>query len=251
VLLSGVAMQGWSLVLLAPIVGSFLGVVIHRVPEGRTLLWSRSRCEACGAVLTTRDLVPLISWLASRGRCRHCGSPLGWFYPGVELAALAIAVVALAVDGVPAAWLDCLFGWWLLTLGWIDLRNWTLPDALTLPLIAIGVVAAAPFGREVMVDRVLGAALGYLAFRAIAAAYRAVRGRRGLGGGDAKLIGAAGAWVGAIALPQVILAAALAALVFAGALRLLGIRLTAQSALPFGPFIGLAAWGLWLFGPLA
>lgn len=244
-------MQGAGLLALAPVVGSFLGVVVLRLPEGRGFLWSRSRCESCAAVLGARDLVPLVSWAVLRGRCRRCAAPLGWFYPGIEIAALAVAVLALSIDGLPGAWLDCLFGWWLLALGWIDLRRLLLPDALTLPLIVAGLVAAALFDRADLLDRALGAALGYLALSALAAGYRALRGRDGLGGGDAKLLAAAGAWVGAMALPQVVLAAALAGLVAAGALHLAGVRLRASSALPFGPFIALATWAVWLFGPLA
>ncbi len=73
----------------APAIGSFIGVVIRRLPDGRSIVWARSECEACGAPLAPRDLVPLISWVLARGRCRHCGQLLGWFYPGVEIAALA------------------------------------------------------------------------------------------------------------------------------------------------------------------
>src|SRR5438874_155325 len=200
-------LPGWGLLLLAPIIGSFLGVVVRRLPADRGIAWSRSQCEACGTVLRVRDLAPVVSWVAARGRCRHCGHKLGWFYPGIELAALLVALVALAVDGTPRAWLDCLLGWWLLALCWIDLRHWLLPDLLTLPLIVLGLFDAALFAPDDLFDRALGAALGYLAFRGVAVVYRALRGREGLGGGDAKLLGAAGAWVGLTALPQVILGA--------------------------------------------
>jgi leader peptidase (prepilin peptidase) / N-methyltransferase len=248
--LAELGLEGWSLVVLAPIIGSFLGVIVRRLPDGRGVVWARSQCEACGALLTARDLVPLISWLAAGARCRRCGHPLGWFYPAIELAALLIAMIALGLDGTPRASLDCLLGWWLLALAWIDLERWVLPDVLTLPLIVMGLLAAALFDPGDLLDRTLGVLLGYLALRAVAVIYRRLRGRDGLGGGDPKLLAAAGAWVGASALPQVILAAALLALVTAGALRLIGIRLHARSALPFGPFLALAAWALWLMGPL-
>jgi leader peptidase (prepilin peptidase)/N-methyltransferase len=241
-------LSGAALLLVAPAIGSFLGVIIRRLPEDRPIVWSRSRCEACGSVLTARDLVPLVSWLMLGGRCRSCGHRLGWFYPGGELAALLVAVTALVIDDPSRAWLDCLVGWWLLLLGWIDLRSWVLPDLLTLPLLLAGLIEAAAFQPEGLFERALGAAVGYLALRAVAMTYRAVRGREGLGGGDAKLLGAAGAWLGVMALPEVILAAALAALVAAGALRLAGIRLHAHSALPFGPFIALSTWAYWLCG---
>jgi leader peptidase (prepilin peptidase)/N-methyltransferase len=243
--------QGWALLLLAPFVGSFLGVLIRRLPEGRPIVRGRSLCERCGARLTPRDLVPLLSWLITRGRCRHCRHPLGWFYPGVELAALAVAAIALAVDGVEQAWLDCLLGWWLLALGWIDARHWLLPDVLTLPLVVLGLALAAAFAPEELADRAAAAMLGYLALRAVAWIYQRLRHREGLGQGDAKLFAAAGAWLGIAALPQVILLAALAALSTAAGLALCGRRMRARSALPFGPFLALASWLLWLFGPFS
>jgi len=246
----GAGTTGWGPLLVAPFAGSFLGVVVRRMPEGQSIAWVRSRCEYCGAGLRARDLVPLYSWLAARGCCRYCGHPLGWFYPGIELAALAIAIVALAVDGGDETWLDCLFGWWLLALGWIDIRRWLLPDALTLPLVIAGLAAAAAFDPEQLTDRALGAALGYLGLRAVALLYRALRRREGLGHGDAKLLAASGAWVGAMALPQVVFGAAVAALIAAAGLRLAGVPLSAGSALPFGPFLALATWLVWLIGPI-
>ena len=240
----------WSLVLVAPFIGSFLGLLIRRLPEGSPIARGRSRCDACGATLRVRDLVPILSWLVAGGRCRYCRQPLGWFYPGVELAAVAVAVLAVLIDGGQRAWLDCLLGWWLLALGWIDLRCWLLLDALTLPLIIAGLAAAFLFDPDQLTDRALGAALGYLSLTAIATLYRALRGREGLGGGDAKLLAASGAWLGAAALPQVILLAALSALAAAGCMRLTGVRLGIHSALPFGPFLALATWVLWLLGPL-
>jgi leader peptidase (prepilin peptidase)/N-methyltransferase len=105
------------------------------------------------------------------------------------------------------------------------------------------------FDPEQLTDRALGAALGYLSLLAVAALYRALRGRDGLGRGDAKLLAASGAWLGASALPQVILLAALSALAAAGCLWLAGAKLGAHSALPFGPSLALATWLLWLCGP--
>jgi leader peptidase (prepilin peptidase) / N-methyltransferase len=241
---------GLALLILAPFIGSFLGVVIRRLPEGRALAWARSRCESCGAVLRAGELVPLLSWIISRDRCRHCGASLGWFYPAVEFAALAVALTALTVDEAETAWLDALLGWWLLALAWIDFRRWILPDALTLPLILAGLLAAVAFDPDSLAERALGAAVGYIALRLLGSVYARLRGREGLGQGDAKLLAAAGAWLGALALPQVILIAAVSALITAAALRLSGMPLRAHSALPFGPFLALAIWALWLFGPL-
>ncbi|MGH7114774.1 MAG: prepilin peptidase [Stellaceae bacterium] len=248
-LAGGIAAPGataWGAVLASPFVGSFLGVLIRRLPERRSVIWARSQCEGCHAVLRPRDLVPLISWLAARGHCRFCRRPLGCFYPAIELAAVAVAGVAVALDGGAAAWLDCLLGWWLLALAWIDVRHWLLPDALTLPLILVGLAAAIAFDPRALLDRALGAVAGYLALRGIAMLYRVVRGRDGLGEGDAKLLAAAGAWVGASGLPQVVLIAALAGLFAAACLRLAGLRLGLRSAVPFGPFLALATWLVWL-----
>jgi leader peptidase (prepilin peptidase) / N-methyltransferase len=238
----------WSLLIAAPFVGSFLGVIVRRLPDDLPIAWARSRCDWCGEPLGARDLTPIIGWLAAKGRCRYCNHALGWFYPGIELAAAAVALTALLVDGGTSAWLDCLLGWWLLALAWIDIRSWLLPDLLTLPLVLAGLAAAAVFDPGQLTDRSCAAALGYVSLTAIAALYRALRHREGLGRGDAKLLAAAGAWVGTAALPQVIFFAALSGLVAAGCLRLAGVRLRAQSALPFGPFLALATWVLWLCG---
>jgi leader peptidase (prepilin peptidase)/N-methyltransferase len=239
----------WPLLIVAPFVGSFAGVLVRRLPPGHPVVIARSRCEHCDAALGIADLIPLASWLATGGRCRHCGARLGGFYPGVELAAVAIAAISLWFDRGMAAWLDAVLGWWLLTLGWIDARSGILPDPLTLPLLLAGLAATALAPGESL-DRAAGAVAGYVLLVAVELAYRRWRGRDGLGRGDAKLFAAAGAWVGAVGLPGVLFGAALGALVFAAALALAGRRLDRHSALPFGPFLAAATWGVWLFGPL-
>jgi leader peptidase (prepilin peptidase) / N-methyltransferase len=225
---------------------------VLREPEGwRGLALGRSRCRACGARLAPRDLVPLWSWLGARGRCRHCGAKLPAFYPLVELAAAAVGAVSLAAAAVvpspPAALLAAPLGWWLLALAAIDLRSWRLPDALTLPLAAAGLVAAAagllPGGVGPW-HALAGAALGYLTLAGLAWAYRRLRGREGLGLGDAKLLAAAGAWLGPAALPTVVLAAAVLGLGLA-LLRGAG-RVRPETAVPFGPPLALAFWGMFL-----
>jgi leader peptidase (prepilin peptidase)/N-methyltransferase len=238
--------QEFALILMAPVIGSFLGVVIRRLPEQRAMVWSRSHCEGCGTPLAAADLVPLVSWALLRGRCRRCGQPLGWFYPATELAALVVALIALALDDFPRVWLDCVFGWWLLALAWTDIRTWLLPDLLTLPLIVAGLAETAIFEPADLLDRILGAVAGYVLLRGIALAYRAVRGTHGLGGGDAKLLAAAGAWLGVSALPHVILAAALSALAAVAVLQVARYKMKAQSALMFGPFIAAPTWIIWL-----
>jgi leader peptidase (prepilin peptidase) / N-methyltransferase len=229
--------------------GSFVGTLALRAPAGwRGMWWGRSRCPACGTTLAARDLVPLGSWLLAGGRCRHCGALLGAWYPLVELGAAAVGALSLGLLPAPEAWLAALLGWWLLALALIDLRSWFLPDALTLPLLAAGLLLAAwgEFGGlrrlptgVTPAGSLAGAAAGYLALAGIGYAYRRWRGREGLGLGDAKLLAAAGAWLGAASLPWVVLLAAVAGLALAAAR---GGDLRAETPVPFGPSLALAFW---------
>src|SRR6185436_7482720 len=96
----------WAVLVAAPFAGSFLGVVVRRLPAGRPVALARSACDSCAAPLGVAELVPLISYILRRGRCRACGAPIGWFHPAVELAALAVAAWALSVDGGARLWAD-------------------------------------------------------------------------------------------------------------------------------------------------
>jgi leader peptidase (prepilin peptidase)/N-methyltransferase len=233
----------------SPFVGSFLGLVAQRLPAGRPIVLARSACDHCARTLTPRDLVPLLSWLARRGRC-GCGKVLlGAFYPAIELAALAVAISAASVH---AGWLllaSLALGWTLLTLAAIDLRTQLLPDVLTLPLIPAGLLVAwlrdAP-----LPGHVLGALAGYLAFVAIAWLYHRLRQREGLGLGDAKLLAGAGAWLGWQALPDVVALAAGGAVLVALVSGLCKRELATTTPVAFGPYLALAFWLIWLLGPL-
>jgi leader peptidase (prepilin peptidase)/N-methyltransferase len=236
--------------LVAPFVGSFLGVVVERLPEARPIGLARSSCDHCGATLGARDLVPLLSWLARRGRC-GCGKVrLGAFYPGIELAALGVALSATLVLSGWLLWASLALGWTLLALAAIDLRHYLLPDALTLPLIAAGLAVAWLIEPARLGDHALGAAAGFIGFTVIAWLYRRLREREGLGRGDAKLLGAGGAWLGWQALPSVVALAAVVALAVALAGTLLGAKLGATTKIAFGPYLALAIWLVWLYGPL-
>ncbi len=197
-----------------------------------------------------RDWVPVCSWLASRGRSRHCGAPIGLRYPAIELAATAVAGWSLMVLPGWLAGAGTVLGWTLLTLSLIDRRHLVLPDALTLPLIVAGLAVAWAIDPAKLVDHGIGALIGYLVIVACAAAYRRWRKREGIGFGDAKLFAAAGAWIGWQGLSSVLLLAAAAGL--AAALieaRLTG-RLAADRERPFGPYIAGALWLTWLYGPI-
>jgi leader peptidase (prepilin peptidase)/N-methyltransferase len=107
----------------SPFIGSFLGTLVVRVPEGRAFVAGRSICEACGQTLRPRELVPIVSWLVQGGRCAHCGAKLSWFYPGIEIAALAVALIAAIETHGAVFVVSCLLGWLLLVRGAMHLRT--------------------------------------------------------------------------------------------------------------------------------
>lgn len=236
----------WPL-LAAPFVGSLLGVLIRRLPTERPVALARSCCEACGVTLGARDLVPLASYAMLRGRCRRCGTRIAPFHWHIELAAVLVPASALAcgIEG-DAVWAVSGAGWVLLALAWIDAEWMLLPDVLTLPLLLAGLVATWWFDGDEVSEHAVAAGLGWVALWLVALVYRRLRGRDGLGDGDAKLFGALGAWVGVAGLADVLLGAALAGLGWAGLLRLRGRALSATTALPFGPFLALAGWAVLL-----
>ena len=242
-------MPDWLLpVLASPFIGSFLGVLIQRLPEGDDLVASRSRCNSCHRNLGPADLIPIVSYLAARGRCRHCGAPIGRFHLLIELAALMVAVWAATVDeGLLRLWADCVLGWTLLALAWIDARHMILPDVLTLPLVLAGLVFAWFLEPELIADHAIGAAVGWLLFWAISRVYRWLRGRDGLGDGDAKLMAAAGAWVTWMGLGPVMLVGAVTGLVVALGMRLRGGDVSGATAIPFGPPLAFGLWVVWLY----
>lgn len=238
----------WPLVA-GPFVGSFLGVLIRRLPAGRTVALSRSACDQCGTTLAAHDLVPLLSFAALRGRCRRCRAAIAPFYWQVEAASVLVPLSSLLAGlGGPYLWAVCFAGWSLLALAWIDAETMLLPDALTLPLIPAGLLAAAWLEPDLLTDHAIAAAAGFAMLRGLGLAYRWLRGRDGLGEGDAKLLAALGAWVGLAGLPFVLLGAALTGLLWALLLHLRGDAVTATTALPFGPFLALAGWAVLLFG---
>lgn len=232
--------------LLGAIVGSFLATILIRWPKGESALGGRSRCDSCSATLGPLGLVPIVSFLAARGRCRRCGARIDGRHLAVELAAAFVGFAAFAAHPLPLALVSAIFGWWLLLIAALDLEQHWLPDRLTLPLIPLGLAAAwAGFGPP-LAERLVGAALGWATLALIALAYQRIRGREGMGGGDPKLLGALGAWLGAFQLPFVLLGAGLLGLAAVLSLRLRGEAVTATTRLPLGTLMALAAWPLWL-----
>lgn len=242
----------WLLpILAAPFVGSFVALLAHRLPRGEPVVFGRSACRSCGTTLSARDLFPLLSWLANRGRCRHCQAPVSARYPLIELAALGIAVWAVMVLDDWAILVGSLLGWALLALALIDWREKILPDAITLPLVAAGLVAAWYLPNLDLAAHAVGAAVGLTLFLAVAAIFRRIRGYDGLGGGDAKLFAAAGAWVGWQGLPSVLLISSVAALAVVFVMVVTGKRPTAQKEIAFGAYLCFGFWIVWLYGPIA
>ncbi len=238
-------------VIAAPFIGSFLGVVVMRARAPSSILFGRSLCPACGERLSPLDLVPLASWLALKGRCRHCGSEIGAFYPAMELAALGVALWSAALAATSGLlWASCVLGWMLLCLATIDWRYFLLPDFLTLPLIGLGLLAAAVLEPAALSGRAIGVAGGFVFIVLVRHAYWLLRRREGIGLGDAKLLAASGAWVAWDGLPSVLLVATFAALASALLRHARGGSISPTDRVPFGAYLCLGTWIVWLYGPL-
>lgn len=231
---------------LGAIIGSFLATLILRWPEGRSVVGGRSSCDGCAMVLSPRDLVPLMSALLLRGRCRGCGARIDPLHWRVELGCALIGACAAAVTPWPDALGWAVFAWILLTLAVLDARHFWLPDALTLPLLAAGLMAGYGISGATLTDAMIGAGAGYGALFLIACGYRLARGRDGLGLGDAKLLGAIGAWLGWQVLPLVLLIASLAGLGWAGVRAMRGEAVGGGTMMPLGTLLAVAAVPGWM-----
>jgi leader peptidase (prepilin peptidase)/N-methyltransferase len=248
------------------VIGSFLSVVAHRLPimlerawreevseatdqpleddglPARYNLWlPRSACPHCGHVLRAWENIPVLSYLLLRGRCSACKTPVSARYPLLEIASAACAAGALAVFG-PGVTALAAFGLCaaLLAMSAIDIDTHLLPDSLTLPLLWTGLIVNFNGMFASLHDAVAGAIAGYLVLWVVHWLFKLVRGVEGMGYGDFKLLAALGAWLGWIALPQIVLIAAVAGAVVGLAATWRG-RMRFEEPLPFGPF--LAAGG--------
>lgn len=256
--------------LLGLLVGSFLNVVILRLPrrlehdwraQSRELLelpgeepappdlvFTASHCVHCQHKLSPLDNIPLLSWLALRGRCRYCRAPISWQYPLVELlSALASAAIAWKFGyGWPLA-AGLLFTWTLIAASGIDARTQLLPDQLTLPLLWLGLLLSL---LPLFVDpasAIIGAAIGYLSLWSVFWLFKLATGKEGMGYGDFKLLAALGAWMGAFSLLPIILLSSLVGAIIGGIV--LAVRGQGRNTpIPFGPFIAVAGWVWFVFG---
>jgi leader peptidase (prepilin peptidase)/N-methyltransferase len=238
----------WSLglALLGAIIGSFVAALVIRWPQDRSVVRGRSACDACGATLRAWDLVPLASALALRGRCRDCGARIDPVHGWVELGGVAIGAAAGAIVAGPVALAGAVFGWVLLALAALDLRHWWLPDRLTGTLALTGIAAGLAGVAPGLTERLIGGVGGFASLWAVAATYKKMRGREGMGGGDPKLFGAIGLWLGWRMLPGVLLLASVIGLGWVLWQVARGRRVAATDALPFGVLLAAAAYPAWL-----
>ncbi len=230
------------------VVGSFLNVVIHRVPRRASIVRPGSACPACGEPIRWYDNIPVVSWIVLRARCRRCGAPISVRYPAVELAGAIVALASVwrwgwTVAGAEAA----LFGWVSVALALIDLEHRILPDVMTLPSLAAGLAFSLAGGIARPVDSLLGAVVGAAIPATLIVVYRRLKGVEGMGWGDVKYLGAIGAVVGVMACLKVLVLAAVAGAVTGIALIAMG-RGSRETELPFGTFLA-AATLLWLYVP--
>src|SRR5207237_6593805 len=246
--------------------GSFLNVVIARLPHGRSLVSPPSSCPRCQSRIAWYDNVPVFSWIALRARCRNCGEPISARYPVVEL---LTAVVLFAVwrrfGGQWATLGYAAFACALIALTYIDLDTWLLPHEITWPLLAAGVLSPVWNPALTFAEAFIGAACGFAGFAAVALFGEKILKRETMGWGDVWLLAAIGAWLGWPALLPVVMLSALQGSVVGIALILLGRAPAAQEpaqapspdddwvppkhAVPYGPFLSLAALEVLLFGP--
>jgi leader peptidase (prepilin peptidase) / N-methyltransferase len=267
-----------SVFILGLVVGSFLNVVIYRLPIMLQREWQmqatevlgqppvpaadrfnlstpRSACPHCKAPITALQNIPLLSWLVLRGRCASCKKPISPRYPLIELATgLLSAIVAWHFGFGTTAACGILVTWVLIAMTGIDIDHQLLPDSLTLPLMWLGLLAAVVIGPTPGLalpvsphDAILGAIAGYLSLWSVFHIFRLITGKEGMGYGDFKLFAALGAWMGWQSLLLIILLSA-ATGAFLGILMILLRGRDRAAPMPFGPYLAAAGWIAMLYG---
>ena len=253
------------------LVGSFLNVVILRLPKRLEWQWKRdsldmlgqgdlydppppgivvepSHCPHCGHKLSWYENIPVFSWLALRGRCRSCKTPISIQYPAVELLTMLLVTACVwrfgfGWQGFGAAMLSC----FLVAMSGIDIRTQLLPDQLTLPLLWLGLIASVDNLFVPAKAAIAGAVLGYLSLWTVYWVYKQLTGKIGMGHGDFKLLAALGAWAGYKALlPIVMLSSIVGAVV--GSIWLMTKGRDQGTPIPFGPYLAIAGWIVFMWG---
>jgi leader peptidase (prepilin peptidase)/N-methyltransferase len=258
--------------ILGLVVGSFLNVVILRLPERMAAGWRQeardvleleadtaplppgivrepSHCPHCKHPLSALDNIPLFGWLMLRGRCRYCRTRISVQYPLVELLGGVLSAVIVWKFGPSwMALVGLLLTWTLIALSGIDFRTQLLPDQLTLPLLWLGLLLALVPMFVTAPAAILGAAIGYLSLWSVYWLFKLLTGKEGMGYGDFKLLAALGAWMGPVALLPIILLSSLIGALVGGSLIALR-RHQREVPMPFGPFIAAAGWVWFVAGP--
>ena len=253
-------------------VGSFLNVVIHRLPimlqrdfesearevlelepashEPYNLMVPRSACPHCGHKIRAWENIPVVSWLALRAKCSNCGARISARYPLVELATMILSLVIVSQFGFtwPAV-AGCVLTWILIAAALIDADTMLLPDQLTLPLLWLGLLVNMNGMFVPLETAVVGAIAGYLSLWTIFWAFKLITGKEGMGYGDFKLLAALGAWLGWQALPSIVLLAAGSGLVWA-LLSILMKRMQRDQPMPFGPYLAAGGWAAFALGDM-
>lgn len=223
------------------IVGSYLNVVIYRLPRRLSTTLPRSRCPRCRAPIRPLDNIPVLSFLLLGGRCRHCGLAIPWRYPAIELLTAVCFVASLERFGPTAEAIGAAgFCSLMIVLGMIDLEHFILPDVITLPGIVLGLAVQPWLGWASLRDAAIGAGLGALVLYAVAWGWYWWKGVWGMGLGDVKMLAMVGAFLGWKGVVVTLFLSSLAGSLVGVALIATG-RLQMQSRLPFGVFLALAA----------
>jgi leader peptidase (prepilin peptidase) / N-methyltransferase len=229
---------------LGAVVGSFLNVVIHRLPRRESLVHPRSRCPGCGTQIAGYDNVPIVSWLVLRGRCRHCGEPISPRYPVVELlTALGFALVVLVRGFDDDLILELPFVAALIALAGIDYDHKLLPNRIVYPMAAYGVIATLLVESGDLVEHLIAGTGAFVFLLVTVLAYP-----RGMGMGDVKLAGAMGVYLGASVIPALLVAFLSGSLVGVVILAREGAA-ARKKAIPFGVFLALGGIVGLLAGP--
>jgi leader peptidase (prepilin peptidase)/N-methyltransferase len=269
--------------ILGLLVGSFLNVVIYRLPkmmerdwqdqcreflasnsdiaslpvsaqdekqEPFNLMVPASRCPCCNHKIRAWENIPVISYLFLKGKCSNCKTPISLRYPTIELVTGILSVVAIAYFGVSWNGLAALvLTWSLITLTMIDLDTYLLPDSITLPLLWLGLILNSFETFTDLSSAVWGAVAGYLSLWTVYQLFKLVTGKEGMGFGDFKLLGALGAWMGWQLLPQIILLSSLVGAVIGIALIVIRGR-DKNIPIPFGPYLAIAGWIAFIWGDI-
>ncbi|MBM5573938.1 prepilin peptidase [Deefgea sp. CFH1-16] len=261
----------FAIAVLGLLVGSFLNVVIHRLPlmmerefkqecavlldeptptpaAKYNLVVPRSACPQCGHQITALENIPILSWLLLRGQCAHCKNKISARYPLVELMTALISGGLAWHFGYSAPLIGALIlAWFLITLIMIDADTYLLPDSLTLPLIWIGLIFNSFNVFTSLESAVYGAIAGYMSLWLVYWAFKLITGKEGMGYGDFKLLAALGAWFGWSMIPMIILLSSFAGAAI-GIVMVLGQNRGWNKPMPFGPYLGVAGllaliWG--------